>query len=62
MVLILAYSCTSFQMSEKPLEGLHIVVDAGNGAGGFFAVSFSCYAASHMPFVHFSLHDFQAKQ
>lgn len=23
--------------SEKPLEGLHIVVDAGNGAGGFFA-------------------------
>uniref|UniRef100_A0A0D3GQH0 phosphoglucomutase (alpha-D-glucose-1,6-bisphosphate-dependent) n=1 Tax=Oryza barthii TaxID=65489 RepID=A0A0D3GQH0_9ORYZ len=23
---------------EKPLEGLHIVVDAGNGAGGFFVV------------------------
>lgn len=23
--------------SDKPLEGLHIVVDAGNGAGGFFA-------------------------
>ena len=22
--------------SERPLEGLHIVVDAGNGAGGFF--------------------------
>ena len=22
---------------EKPLEGLHIVVDAGNGAGGFYA-------------------------
>ncbi|KAF3319872.1 Phosphomannomutase/phosphoglucomutase [Carex littledalei] len=22
---------------EKPLDGLHIVVDAGNGAGGFFA-------------------------
>lgn len=22
---------------DKPLEGLHIVVDAGNGAGGFFA-------------------------
>ncbi|CBI31454.3 hypothetical protein VitviT2T_019449 [Vitis vinifera] len=22
---------------ERPLEGLHIVVDAGNGAGGFFA-------------------------
>ncbi|KAK4256175.1 hypothetical protein QN277_009074 [Acacia crassicarpa] len=21
---------------EKPLEGFHIVVDAGNGAGGFF--------------------------
>ena len=27
-------------ISEKPLEGFHIVVDAGNGAGGFFAVSF----------------------
>ncbi|KAJ6727246.1 PHOSPHOGLUCOSAMINE MUTASE FAMILY PROTEIN [Salix purpurea] len=24
---------------ERPLEGFHIVVDAGNGAGGFFAVS-----------------------
>lgn len=24
---------------EKPLEGLHIIVDAGNGAGGFFAKS-----------------------
>ncbi|KAK9283814.1 hypothetical protein L1049_012068 [Liquidambar formosana] len=23
--------------TEKPLEGFHIVVDAGNGAGGFFA-------------------------
>ena len=23
--------------SEKPLEGFHIVVDAGNGAGGFYA-------------------------
>jgi phosphomannomutase len=23
---------------EKPLLGLHIVVDAGNGAGGFFVV------------------------
>ena len=22
---------------EKPLEGLHIIVDAGNGAGGFYA-------------------------
>lgn len=26
-------------MSEKPLDGFHIVVDAGNGAGGFFVVS-----------------------
>ena len=26
---------------EKPLEGLHIIVDAGNGAGGFFVVM--CY-------------------
>ncbi|KAL5069436.1 hypothetical protein RYX36_020323 [Vicia faba] len=24
---------------EKPLEGFHIVVDAGNGAGGFFAAN-----------------------
>ncbi len=24
---------------EKPLEGLHIIVDAGNGAGGFFVKS-----------------------
>jgi len=23
--------------SDKPLEGMHIIVDAGNGAGGFFA-------------------------
>ena len=23
--------------AEKPLEGLHVVVDAGNGAGGFYA-------------------------
>ena len=23
--------------SEKPLAGLHVVVDAGNGAGGFYA-------------------------
>ena len=23
--------------SEKPLQGLHVVVDAGNGAGGFYA-------------------------
>jgi hypothetical protein len=28
-----------FELLEKPLEGFHIVVDAGNGAGGFFAVS-----------------------
>jgi hypothetical protein len=27
------------KLLEKPLEGFHIVVDAGNGAGGFFAVS-----------------------
>jgi hypothetical protein len=27
---------------ERPLEGFHIVVDAGNGAGGFFAVCSSC--------------------
>lgn len=25
------------QNSDKPLAGLHVVVDAGNGAGGFFA-------------------------
>lgn len=30
------------QLLDKPLEGFHIVVDAGNGAGGFFAVSFIC--------------------
>jgi hypothetical protein len=29
-----------FLLAEKPLEGFHVVVDAGNGAGGFFAVSF----------------------
>lgn len=27
-----------FYYAERPLEGFHIVVDAGNGAGGFFAV------------------------
>ncbi|KAG5004779.1 hypothetical protein JHK86_028918 [Glycine max] len=27
----------SIMITEKPLEGFHIVVDAGNGAGGFFA-------------------------
>ncbi|KAL6586458.1 hypothetical protein OROMI_001446 [Orobanche minor] len=30
---------------EKPLEGFHIVVDAGNGAGGFFAGLFP----NHIP-------------
>jgi phosphomannomutase len=30
-----SYVC-SHMVLEKPLEGLHIVVDAGNGAGGFF--------------------------
>lgn len=25
------------QFGDKPLKGLHIIVDAGNGAGGFFA-------------------------
>jgi phosphomannomutase len=31
--------CKSIDLrdQEKPLEGLHIIVDAGNGAGGFFA-------------------------
>lgn len=24
-------------ISDKPLDGLHVIVDAGNGAGGFFA-------------------------
>jgi len=28
-----------FCVADKPLEGFHIVVDAGNGAGGFFVVS-----------------------
>lgn len=32
-----SYVC-SHMVLEKPLEGLHIVVDAGNGAGGFFVV------------------------
>ncbi|KAF6166241.1 hypothetical protein GIB67_031025 [Kingdonia uniflora] len=27
----------SIMITEKPLDGFHIVVDAGNGAGGFFA-------------------------
>ena len=46
-------------ISEKPLEGFHIVVDAGNGAGGFFAVSFLCSLTyqkkfpmqSYLPFI-----------
>jgi hypothetical protein len=29
-------------VAERPLEGFHIVVDAGNGAGGFFAVCYGC--------------------
>ena len=29
--------CKKLGGSDKPLEGMHIVVDAGNGAGGFFA-------------------------
>lgn len=35
----LFYACIFVHLVlEKPLEGLHIVVDAGNGAGGFFVV------------------------
>jgi phosphomannomutase len=34
--------CPSLAL-DKPLEGLHIVVDAGNGAGGFFVVM--CYTS-----------------
>lgn len=37
---LIVYLCC--QLLEKPLEGFHVVVDAGNGAGGFFAVSFIC--------------------
>lgn len=40
-----------FLFSEKPLEGFHIVVDAGNGAGGFFAVSMNVYYVSVLFFV-----------
>ena len=29
--------CKKLNAGEKPLTGMHIVVDAGNGAGGFFA-------------------------
>lgn len=29
--------CDKLNLGEKPLEGMHVVVDAGNGAGGFFA-------------------------
>ncbi|KAL0430809.1 UNVERIFIED_CONTAM: hypothetical protein Sradi_0706900 [Sesamum radiatum] len=28
---------TIFQISDRPLDGFHIVFDAGNGAGGLFA-------------------------
>lgn len=31
--------------TEKPLEGLHVVVDAGNGAGGFYAQLMSSLGA-----------------
>lgn len=27
-------------MYDRPLKGMHIVVDAGNGSGGFFATMF----------------------
>lgn len=37
---LFAKSVLQLLTAEKPLEGFHIVVDAGNGAGGFFAVSF----------------------
>jgi phosphomannomutase len=36
-LLKMSFWCLHFVL-EKPLEGLHIVVDAGNGAGGFFVV------------------------
>lgn len=42
-----AYAFSCLDISEKPLEGFHIVVDAGNGAGGFFAVSFNCCNTSY---------------
>ncbi len=29
--------CDELQDGDQPLKGMHIVVDAGNGAGGFFA-------------------------
>ncbi len=32
--------------SDKPLSGLHVVVDAGNGAGGFYAEMLSSLGAS----------------
>ena len=34
---ILANKIRSATGEEKPLEGFHVVVDAGNGAGGFYA-------------------------
>ena len=44
-------------ISEKPLEGFHIVVDAGNGAGGFFAVSFLCSLILSFIFTHSQLYE-----
>lgn len=44
-------------ISEKPLEGFHIVVDAGNGAGGFFAVSFLCNLILPFVFTHSQLYE-----
>lgn len=40
--ILLSNCCLSFKLLEKPLDGFHIIVDAGNGAGGFFAVSSIC--------------------
>jgi len=42
---------------EKPLEGLHIIVDAGNGAGGFFVVM-CCTSKVLYQFTSFSLGSF----
>ena len=44
-------------IAEKPLEGFHIVVDAGNGAGGFFAVSFLCSLTLTFVFTHSQLYE-----
>lgn len=35
--LVEKISLATKEFGEKPLEGWHIIVDAGNGAGGFFA-------------------------